>query len=279
VLKLAVYSAVLASWLRAFPVAAQITDPARWPVQGRCADGSSPDHCQLPAPQRITDPVYYSRHDWPPPTGYCLSHSTIGTDTSIIQNFRFADGGFGGQALHINGNVVLAYKTQDAGKTNTYYFTGPNCGGSGWIMFDVDVPKARWAERLTTLGRSDDPKGCGKNYPAWTRTRRDDIAFPFIENDQARFVPVDTIVSEHYDDRDPVAARLMERFYFGYNWGWLRWERWEKTGPVPTDLPQRRPYVSLSDYPSGGGENWRMIDCRMWANIRPENGERTAQVG
>jgi hypothetical protein len=33
-------------------------------------------------------------------------------------------------------------------------------------MFDVDVAKARWAERLATLGSSDDPKGCGKNYPA-----------------------------------------------------------------------------------------------------------------
>ncbi len=117
---------------------------------------------------------------------------------------------------------MLAYKTQDAGKTNTYYFTGPNCGGTGWIMFDADVPKARWAERLATLGRSDDPQSRGKNYPAWTRTRRDDIAFPFIENEQVQLVTVDTIVSEHYDDRDPAAARLMERFYFGYNWGWLR---------------------------------------------------------
>jgi hypothetical protein len=34
---------------------------------------------------------------------------------------------------------MLAYKTQAAGKTNTYYSTGPNCGGTGWIMFGVDV--------------------------------------------------------------------------------------------------------------------------------------------
>jgi hypothetical protein len=80
--------------------------------------------------------------------------------------------------------VVLAYKTQDAGKTNTYYFTGPNCGGTSWIMFDVNVPTARWAERLAMLGKSS----CGKNYPAWTRTRQDDIAFPFIENDQPRLL-------------------------------------------------------------------------------------------
>jgi hypothetical protein len=65
----------------------------------------------------------------------------------------------------------------------------------------------------------------------------------------------------------------MDRFYFAYNWGWLRWERWEKTGRLPADLPQRCPYVSLSHYPSGGGEN------RMWTNIRSENGERTAQIG
>ena len=26
-------------------------------------------------------------------------------------------------------------------------------------------------------------------------------------------------------DRDPNAVRIMERFYYGYNWSWLRWER------------------------------------------------------
>jgi len=233
------YVAALASHLFAVPVTAQIADPARWLVQGRCADGSPPDHCQSPPAQRITDPVFYSRHDRPPPVGYCFSHSTIGLDSSFVQNFRFADGGFGGQALYINGGVVLAYKTQDAGKTNTYYFTGPNCGGTGWIMFDVNVPTARWAERYAMLGKSDDAHSCGKNYPAWTRTRRDDIAFPLIENDQPRLLTIDTIVSEHYDDRDPIAARLMERFYYGYSRGWLRWERWEKTGTPTSDLPQR----------------------------------------
>ena len=158
-------------------------------------------------PQRITDPVYYSGHDWPPPTGYSFSHNTIGTDASFVQNFRFADGGFGGQALYISGDVVLSYKTQDAGKTNAYYFTGPNCGGTGWIMFDVNVPTAKWAGSLAMLGRSDDPQRCRKNYPAWTRIRRDDIAFPFIENEQLRLVTVDMIASEHYDDRDPNVAR------------------------------------------------------------------------
>jgi hypothetical protein len=79
-------------------------------------------------------------------------------------------------------------------------------------------------------------------------------------------VTVDTIVSEHYDDRDPNAARLMERFYYGYNWGWLSWELGalgKDWYPAPSDIPQRCPYVSLREYPSGGGENWWMVDCRM----------------
>ena len=70
----------------------------------------------------------------------------------------------------------------------------------------------------------------------------------------------------------------MERFYFAYNWGWLRWERW-KDRPRAYRFTAKMSYVSLSDYPSGGGENWRMIDCRMWTNIQSENGERTAQIG
>ena len=208
-----------------------------------------------------------------------VSHRTLGTDATFVQNFRFADGGFGGQALYNNGDTVLAYKTQDAGKINTYYFTGPNWGGTGWIIFDVNVPKTRWAETLAMLGKSDDWQRCGKNYRAWTRFRRDGIASPFFENDRPLLVTVDTIVSEHYDDRDPIVARLMERFYFGYNWGWLRWETWEKTVSAPSDLSERCPYVWLSDFPSVGGEIWRMVDCRMWTNILSENGESTAQIG
>src|SRR6516225_8133491 len=103
--------------------------------------------------------------------------------------------------------------------------------------------------------------------------------FSFFEDDRPLLVTVDTIVSEHYDDRDPIVARLMERFYFGYNWGWLRWETWEKTVSAPSDLSERCPYVWLSDFPSGGGEIWRMVDCRMWTNILSENGESTAQIG
>jgi len=91
-------------------------------------------------------------------------------------------------------------------------------------------PEGQVGRNTSNAGQKRRPAELRKNYPAWTRTRRDNIAFPFIENEQPRLVTVDTIVSEHYDDRDPNAARLMERFYYGYNWGWLRWERWEKTG-------------------------------------------------
>jgi hypothetical protein len=145
-------------------------------------------------------------------------------------------------------------------------------------MFDANVRRpggpGNWQCSAEATTRS-----CGKNYPAWTRTRRDEVAFPFFENGQPLLLTVDTIVSEHYDDRDPIAARLMEPCYFSYNWGWLRWEHWEETGDPPSDIPQRCPPISLSAYPSGGGENWRMMDCRMWTNILPENGERSVQTG
>jgi hypothetical protein len=50
-------------------------------------------------------------------------------------------------------------------------------------------------------------------------------------------------------------------------------------GPLMTApcLPIYR--KDVSGYPSGGGKNWRMIDCRMWTNIQSGNGERAAQIG
>ena len=104
--KLTLYMAALACCLYALPIAAQITDPARWLVQALCADGSPPNHCDFPAPQRISDPVYYSRHDWPPPIGYSFSHSTLGTDATFVQNFRFADGGLAGRRYIL---MVISY--------------------------------------------------------------------------------------------------------------------------------------------------------------------------
>ena len=70
--------------------------------------------------------------------------------------------------------------------------------------------------------------------------------FSFFEKGRPLLVTVDTIVSEHYDDRDPIVARLMERFYFGDNWGWLRWEHWEKTGSAPFYLSQDVPMYGLA---------------------------------
>jgi hypothetical protein len=46
---------------------------------------------------------------------------------------------------------------------------------------------------------------------------------PSIEADQARLATVDSIASEHSDDRDPNAERLMGRFYLRHNWFWSDW--------------------------------------------------------
>jgi hypothetical protein len=50
--------------------------------------------------------------------------------------------------------------------------------------------------RLGNSGQKRRPAELGEFIRPWTRIRRDNIAFPFVENDQPLFEIVDTIVSE-----------------------------------------------------------------------------------
>jgi len=102
--------------------------------------------------QKSIDQVTYRKHDYPLPNGYQVDDSVLLPDGRILQTFayppfgpaNFAKGD-GGQIVSINGATVLFTETRDGGKPNDQYFVGPNCGGTGWVVFRNDAPTSRWA--------------------------------------------------------------------------------------------------------------------------------------
>jgi len=112
--------------------------------------------------QKSIDQVTYRKHDYPLPNGYQVDDSVLLPDGRILQTFvyppfgpaNFAKGD-GGQIVSINGATVLFTETRDGGKPNDQYFVGPNCGGTGWVVFRNDAPTSRWATLVARL--NDNP--------------------------------------------------------------------------------------------------------------------------
>lgn len=239
-----------------------IDDPFAYIVQAR-PDGSR---------MSVHDTLLERRHDWPLPRGYEASESVMLDDGRVLQTFSFSEQGFnssigdGGQILKVGRDgFVRITQTRDGGKPFMQYFVGEGIGGTGWIVFGVDVPSGRWRDLVARLSSENweaaRPAELAESY---TRYRRERITFLFHPDGERS---IDTIVSEHYDRNSIDGSVNMERSFFGRGYGLLRWELWGKTAEAPIgDMDQRYQYVAFSDPPAQG---WYIDDIRTFSNVVP----------
>jgi len=204
--------------------------------------------------------------------------------TLVAQTFDFPPFGThqpahdGGDLIGPRGDGVGVWMTQD-GASGVLWFQSPECadgreaGLGGWLLW-AGQPALEWRERLVFLHATRAAARCPfRHVPSLTRWRLMEVDYPWWESEAERpAFRAQTVVSEHYDGRDVLRARHMERFWFARHLGKLRWENWENPALSRrvADAAQlaraveRCPAVAGSVAPAPG---WVMADCRMWTRF------------
>ena len=162
-------------------------------------------------------------------------------------------------------------------------------------MFRNEVKADAWDSVVARLNIAASPESCPRQFnAAFTRYRRDRVAFPFRIVDAGSGVTTATrrlevVVSEHYGGTDIGSADHLERFFFARRLGLVRWERWSnrrvsrRQGDVETAAQlagtARCPRL---DSPAGEnpgaespgaerygrpGRDWLLVDCRTWTTL------------
>jgi hypothetical protein len=238
-------------------------------------------------PADLTTVFAYSRHDLPglrgPAAGYQVSHSALwpGNPSYTLQTFTFSAfdafdpaRGDGGQLIYYDGRVATGVETRDGGSPANQYFAPAGCGVDGWIFFmPAYVPRGSWSSTKAKLVDVPEPTGnCPSPATAFTQWRIELASMYFLLSGVPTWQPVWTIISEHYAGPSIAESTSMERFYFAYGYGWIRWEAWTTNTATPqdTDLLGRCPGVYIDGGPWPVAEpapHWRQIACRSWTNI------------
>jgi hypothetical protein len=261
-----------------------IADLQTYLVQQRCADGALMVSASAPcvsAPQTEADVMVQRRHDWPAPAGYMAQDAYLGPyGPETIWSYApfgpfVAAHGDGGEVYVIDGDTVRISITQDGGTPYIQGFYGAGCaGGSGWIAFRNDAPTGSWATVVATLNDVKVPGSCPPlgvlrvGYSqALTRYRLETVSFPFIVDGVRDTIPLQAVISEHYDHGTFAASKNMERSMWAAGVGRAVWEAWSVTNTTPVD-PARCPGTNWSQPPAVG---WVMYDCRYTTNIVTES--------
>ena len=225
-----------------------IGDPWAYLVQLRCPNGSDPTNCSAGSAvkQLTTDPVFYSKRDWPGAYDGIISDSTLLANSAVLSPFyvgvyghSFTPPNDGGDVYGVKNGNATALKTRDGSLTRDIYFTGYSCGGTGWLLFPPTLATGGWNGQVAMIGQAANATTCDptKLSPAYTRYQLvEHLAMPFIFHGSRTTLQVPVIISEHYNGSSIGSAKMLERFYFAEGWGKVKWERWDRNGTPSRDL-------------------------------------------
>ena len=178
----------------------------------------------------------------------------------------------GGQLIYYDGRVATGVETRDGGSPANQYFAPAGCGVDGSIFFmPAYVPRGSWSSTKAKLVDVPEPTGnCPSPATAFTQWRIELASMYFLLSGVPTWQPVWTIISEHYAGPSIAESTSMERFYFAYGYGWIRWEAWTTNTATPqdTDLLGRCP-VCISTAARGRLLSQPRIGARLRAGRGP----------
>jgi hypothetical protein len=182
----------------------------------------------------------------------------------------------GGELYETDGTNVVVTETKDGGTPTNQFFNGPQCGGTGWLLFRTDAPTGSWASTVAKLNDEPSPSDCPGLGSAYTQYRLENINWPMFWQGRPVSVYVPTAISQHFDGDTIADSHNAEFFYFAKGYGRTLWAAWSND-------PARTPSADLADrcptLPGGGAWNvapapgWQMVDCREYVNLRKADGK------
>jgi hypothetical protein len=159
----------------------------------------------------------------------------------------------------------------------------PDAAFSSWLVYRNDAQAREWRSALARLNITGAATTCPPHFGvAYTRYRLDQVEFPFriirAGPVAAELRRLDVVVSEHYGGSDIPSADHLERFFLAKGLGLVRWERWANGNLAQPPAVQRAERMlaqtarcpELSGY-AAPDPNWRLIDCRTWTTLVPQN--------
>lgn len=267
-------------------------NPNEW-LWGLCAMGRS-------GRQWIVDFDFLSprRHDWPSNNSGALGQECC--DSCIItqpaaapvsgvcamQRLTFSpwgptrpNSGDGGDINVVTSDGWLKIiATQDGGHPGLlYYFVGPGVGQpddgrvGGWVLGRAVDRWDAWNSTVTWLQQSPGTpwQPLGQPTPSFTRWLVNTFIVPAMDAGVPNSgINANVLVSEHYGTQDPTSSPQMERFFYGYGWGMLRWEYWSTSDPIIPGAIDRAPNTPYG-YPTSIplNPNMRLTDARTYTNF------------
>jgi hypothetical protein len=204
---------------------------------------------------------------------YQLSDVALHPSGLIVQTFSFAPwgrfvqaNGDGGQFFTpFQGGYVIA-GTQDGGTPWVQHFVGPEYGGTGWPALVGDTnPNAGLQQTISHFAIAQSDAAQPPMGSFLTRYMQTGVWYPFRAFGSPTFYQyIDTVITEVYSGTDLSNSIDMEREFYAFGWGALRWEAWRSdASTVSQDLTERMPEINWSLDPPG----FHMVDGRMWTNL------------
>ncbi len=271
------------------PATPTIPDVTVFMTTSRCADGmpAAVEPGCAAAPQRASDPMLFRRHDWSGHTDGQVEDAFVSDDGSYyVNSFSYpphgpfiANNGDGGDVLVTDGTTVRIDFTQSgngAGGTTSNYWAGPNCGGTGWVLFDNAAPTGSWRGEIAQLNSASSPGSCPPSLnSAYTQWRLETVTVPvFLPSGAEGAVSLPAIISEHYGAASIGAAKGMERVVMALGLGRVLWEAW--TTQALADATFACP--GIAPYSGAPADGWHLADRRCLTQIEADGSGLTGDA-
>jgi len=266
------------------PAPVPTVDPRAFLTTTVCGDGSfsvldptCPGRVALTGKSLLT----WRRYDWAY-ADQAQVQDTFFRDDGWVATFSYPPhlelnpaNGDGGDFFELKGDQVFISYTQNGdghGGTVAGWWVGINCGGTSWTSFDR-YATATWRSEVARLKGSAVRDACPSLDSAYTRWRvLPQLPVHLIVQQldgtiEERTVPLDAIVSEHYDAFSVDLASAMERQVHVAGLGpSVFWETWVKSPPSPP------PTFACEGAPGANGSpgtGWTLWDRRCRTVMRP----------